>query len=216
VRRHLAPRDFYFRRHGKPLVVTFVNGPMGECDALEEAVWQTEDIELRRLRAFFMGSDCWRSVDSYPQRLNKEWMSVCPGYDAYVEDASIARHVRQDEPLDLDVVRRKAFRADRENGAFFEKQLLRARHANPEIIFISGWNDWQYGRGSCKSRQRDPRNTRKHAKKPFVFRVISCVSWAFCERLGNHIEPAVEYGFQYVDMAARLLGREPETASYQR
>jgi hypothetical protein len=176
VRRRLAPLDFYYHYRGRPLVVTFVNGPMGECDALEEAGWQTADIEFRRLRAFFMGSDCWRYVDSYPQRLNKEWMSVCPGYDAYMEDAYVAKHVRKDSPLDLDSVRRKAFRADRENGAFFERQLLRARYANPSIIFMSGWNDWQYG---------------------------------------NHIEPAREYGFDYVDMAASLLGRATETAPYR-
>ena len=47
---------------------------------------------------------------------------------------------------------------------------------DPEIIFISGWNDWQYG----------------------------------CQ-----IEPAVEYGFKYVDLAAQVLGREAETAPYR-
>lgn len=73
-------------------------------------------------------------------------------------------------------MREKAAVADREDGAFFERQLLRARAGNPEIIFISGWNDWQYG---------------------------------------NQIEPAEEYGCQYVDLAARLLGRERETAAYR-
>ncbi len=34
---------------------------------------------------------------------------------------------------------------EREDGAYFRKQFLRAREVNPEIIFISGWNDWQYG-----------------------------------------------------------------------
>jgi hypothetical protein len=77
---------------------------------------------------------------------------------------------------DLAKVREKAARADREDGAFFKKQLLWAKQADPEIIFISGWNDWQYG---------------------------------------NHIEPAVEYGYQYVDLAAQVLGRAQETAVYR-
>ena len=51
-----------------------------------------------------------------------------------------------------------------------------ARQVNPEIIILSGWNDWQYA---------------------------------------NQIEPAVEYRFQYVDLAARLLGRAAETQSYR-
>jgi hypothetical protein len=63
----------------------------------------------------------------------------------------------------------------REDG-FFEKQMLRVRAVNPEILFISGWNDWQYG----------------------------------CQ-----IEPAKEYGFKCVDTAARLSGREAETAPYR-
>ena len=47
---------------------------------------------------------------------------------------------------------------------------------NPDVLFVSGWNDWAY-----------------------------CLQ----------IEPAVEYGFQYVDLLARLLGRETETLSYR-
>ena len=35
--------------------------------------------------------------------------------------------------------------------------------------------------------------------------------WAWCLQ----IEPAKEYGFTYVDMAARLLGRETETQPYR-
>jgi hypothetical protein len=35
--------------------------------------------------------------------------------------------------------------------------------------------------------------------------------WAWCLQ----IEPAKEYGFQYIDMAARLLGRETETLPYR-
>ena len=65
---------------------------------------------------------------------------------------------------------------DREGGEYFKRQLLRARYGNPDIIFISGWNDWQYA---------------------------------------NHIEPAVGYGYQYVDLAASLLGRSAETAPYR-
>ena len=56
-------------------------------------------------------------------------------------------------------------------------RLLRARYGDPDIIFISGWNDWQYA---------------------------------------NQIEPAVEYGYRYVDLAASLLGRSAETAPYRR
>ena len=100
-------------------------------------------------------------------------MVVSPGFDSYLEQAFLAKRDGND---DLETVRKHASVADREDGAFFERQLLRARTGDPEIIFISGWNDWQYG---------------------------------------NQIEPAVEYGYQYVDLVARLLGRWEETSAYR-
>lgn len=30
------------------------------------------------------------------------------------------------------------------DGKFYQKQLARAAEANPEIIFIASWNDWQF------------------------------------------------------------------------
>lgn len=171
VREHLAERDFYFRFNGKPLVVAFLNG---RNDAINEIECKTNDIEIRRIRPYY--SDVWCYVDFYPQSLNKEWMVVSPGFDDYLENAYIATHVRRDERAYLEEIREKRLFADREDGAFLERQMLRARQIDPAIIFISGWNDWQYA---------------------------------------NQIEPAVEYGYTYVDLAARLLGRSKETEPYR-
>ena len=38
---------------------------------------------------------------------------------------------------------------------------------------------------------------------------------AFHRHYANRIEPAVEYGYRYVDLAASLLGRSAETAPYR-
>jgi len=171
VREHLAERDFYYRFNGKPLVVVFLNG---RNDAINEIECSTSDIEIRRIRPYY--SDVWCYVDFYPQLINKEWTVVSPGFDDYMENAYIARHVKKDDSADLEEIHRRRLFADREEGAFFERQMLRARQVDPAIIFISGWNDWQYG---------------------------------------NQIEPSVEYGYTYVDLAARLLGRSKETEPYR-
>ncbi len=171
VREHLAGQDFYFMYNGKPLVVAFLNL---RNDAINEVECKTDDIELRRIRPYY--TDVWCYVDFYPQQLNKEWMVVSPGFDDYLELAYVARHVQGKEDADLDELREKGLRVDREDGAFFERQILRARQVEPNIIFISGWNDWQYA---------------------------------------NQIEPAVEYGYTYVDLAAKLLGRSEETRPYR-
>jgi glycoprotein endo-alpha-1,2-mannosidase len=140
IREHLAHEDFYFRYHGRPLVVTYLNG---ESDAIDEVEWGNSYFELRRIRPYV--SDVWSYVQHYPQRLRKDWMPASPGIDSYLEDAYLATHFRREPSPDYAVIRERAQRADRENGDYYRKQLVRAREANPEIIFVSGWNDWQYG-----------------------------------------------------------------------
>jgi hypothetical protein len=169
IRENLADRDFYFRYRGKPLVTPFLGGYPASLDEVE---WRNDDFTFRRIRPF--GSDVWSYVHPYPQPLRRDWMVVSPGYDSYLEEVFLARKAGR---CDLAALREKATAADREDGAFFERQILRARAADPEILFISGWNDWQYA---------------------------------------NQIEPAVEYGYKYVDLAARLLGRSEETSVYRR
>jgi hypothetical protein len=49
------------------------------------------------------------------------------------------------------------------------------------------------------------------AVDPKVVFISGWNDWAWCLQ----IEPAKEYGFKYVDLAARLFGREKETAPYR-
>jgi hypothetical protein len=53
---------------------------------------------------------------------------------------------------------------------------------------------------------------RVRAVNPKLIFLSGWNDWAYCMQ----IEPAREYGFEYVDMAARLLGRSDETAIYRR
>ncbi len=169
VRQHLAEKPYYYRYQGCPLVVTYLNGESKDIDQLE---WENEYFSLRRIRPYH--SDVWSYIEFWPQKLNREWMSACPGIDPYMENAYLANK-RETNP-DLAQIRKDSIAIERKDGEYFKKQLLRARQGNPRILFISGWNDWQYG----------------------------------CQ-----IEPAVEYGFKYVDLAALVLGREEETRPYR-
>jgi hypothetical protein len=173
VRENLAECDFYYRYDDRPLVVTYHNG---NNMAIDEIEWENDYFTLKRIRPYH--SDVWSYVEHYPQRLNREWMVASPGFDPYLEMAYVAKYYHKEPDPDFEQIRARGreYAADRENGEYFKKQLLRCRYGDPRVIFISGWNDWQYA---------------------------------------NHIEPAVEYGYQYVDMAARLLGREAETAAYR-
>ena len=173
VKENLAERDFYFHYDGRPLVVTYHNGPNHAIDEIE---WENNYFTLRRIRPYH--SDVWSYVEHYPQRLGREWMVASPGFDPYLEHAYLAKYVRKEPELDFAKIHREGrqYAAEREDGALFQRQLLRVRDGDPRIVFLSGWNDWQYA---------------------------------------LQVEPAAEYRFKYVDMAARLLGREAETAVYR-
>lgn len=171
VRKNLAEGDFYFRFDGKPLVVTYLNSPSAELDAIGREYEKT--FTMRRIATDPALPD-WRYVGPAG---DKECMTANPGFDFFMEEAFIAKYVNK-KPIDEKAYRErgKAAIAQRADGKLFEQQLLQARQVDPKLIFISGWNDW-----AC------------------------CLQ----------IEPAKEYGFRYVDLAARLLGREKETGAYR-
>ncbi|MCX6993807.1 MAG: hypothetical protein NT011_11795 [Kiritimatiellaeota bacterium] len=176
IRTHMAEQDYYYRYKGRPLVVPFLNGLPDANRAIEVIEFENTYFELHRIRPFY--TDVWSYIEKYPQTLRKDWMSVCPGMDPYMEMAYQAKYMEKISSPDYEKIRQDnaQYRVERENGAYYQRQLLRAKQANPDIIFVSGWNDWQYG---------------------------------------NHIEPAVEYEFQYVDLTAKILGRWEETKPYR-
>jgi hypothetical protein len=172
IRKNLADRDFYFRLEGKPLVMSYLNGPAPDHAAIEK---RNESFFAIRHIASDATTPGWRYIGPAG---DKECMTVNPGFDPYMEGAFMTKYVNK-QSVDDAALRehRKAAFEQRADGKLFETQLLKAREVNPKVIFISGWNDW-----AC------------------------CLQ----------IEPAKEYGFKYVDMAARLLGREAETLPYRK
>jgi hypothetical protein len=172
IKEHLANRDLYFKYEGKPLVVPYLNGVLGDLDDTFEKY--RGEFAIRYIRPG--ESDFWSYIEHFPQQIRNGWMCASPGMDAYLENAHVSRHMKCETSPSLETIRAKAERIPRLNGATFIQQLQRAKQNNPAIIFISGWNDWQYG----------------------------------CQ-----IEPAVEYRFLYLDIAAKTLGRWSETKSFR-
>lgn len=139
VRQNISNYEFYFRYKGRPLLLCYINNL--ENRPLDEIEVYNDYFEIRRVRPFYC--DVWSYIEYYPQRLQKECISACPGFDSYIENAYIAKYIKK-EKVDFEELRKISPKADRENGVYYEKQLSRAKSANPDIIFISGWNDWQY------------------------------------------------------------------------
>jgi hypothetical protein len=172
IRKYLAIHDFYYRLDGKPLVVTYLNGPSPE---IEQIVKDSEqDFTHRRITPDVNGKG-WKYFGPLG---DKECMTVNPGANGFMEEAFITKNVNK-QPIDVNSLRQRGKAAIEQlaDGKYFEDQLLKAREIDPKLIFISGWNDW-----------------------------------AWCLQ----IEPAKECGFKYVDLAAKLLGREAETLPYRK
>lgn len=146
IKEYMAEEDFYFRYKSRPLIVSYISGHPGTNRAIEEIECENTYFELRRIRPYY--TDVWSYIEKYPQARRKDWMSVCPGIDAYLEMAYQATHMDHATPPDYEKIRKEVdllYRVERENGAQYRRQLLRAKETNPDIIFVSGWNDWQYG-----------------------------------------------------------------------
>jgi hypothetical protein len=142
VKQYLAEKDFYFRYHGKPLVLPYLNTDY--IDAVDKVFEKQRDyFEVRPVKAY--KSNFWSYIDSYPQQRRGGWMSASPGFDSYLETVYIMRQVHKDTTTPLDQVRVDVPRVDRDGGAYYVLQLGWAKQSNPDIIFVSGWNDWQYG-----------------------------------------------------------------------
>lgn len=172
IRENLADRDFYFKLDGKPLVMTYHNGPTPDLVEIDR---QNEPNFTIRHISPEAGAPGWAYIGPAG---DKECMTVSPGFDGYLEGAFMTTHLDH-KPVAVQALRNhgKVVVAQRAGGKTFESQLLQARQVDPQLIFVSGWNDW-----AC------------------------CLQ----------IEPAKEYGFQYVDILARLLGREAETRPYRK
>ncbi|MGA2255310.1 MAG: glycoside hydrolase family 99-like domain-containing protein, partial [Thermoguttaceae bacterium] len=171
IRKNLANRDFYYRLDGKPLVLSYLNGPAPDHAKIEQDNQQFFTIRHVTSNS---GTPGWKY---FGPAGDHECMTVNPGADGFLEDAFIRKYINK-QPVDDNALRErgKAVITQRANGKYFENQLVKARQTDPKVIFVSGWNDW-----------------------------------AWCLQ----IEPAKEYGFQYVDLLARLLGRESETLPYR-
>jgi hypothetical protein len=139
VRKNLAPRDFYYRFHGKPLVLTYLNGPAPAIDAIDRE--NERFFTLRRVSPDAK-TPGWRY---FGPAGDKECMTVNPGANGFMEEGFITKHVNK-QPVDDNALRQRGRDAvkQRADGRYFENQLLQARRADPEVILISGWNDWAW------------------------------------------------------------------------
>jgi len=76
----------------------------------------------------------WRYCENFPQSVNRECMCVSPGACNLLEFLA-APHV----------VGSVFSKAGDDGGAYLARQFKWALDNQPDLIFVSSWNDWAYG-----------------------------------------------------------------------
>lgn len=175
-------RDCYFKENNQPLIMILSDDDIEE--ELNKLRTKYKDCKIYKVFGGWKNQDGWPYTDTYPQKINPDWIPVSPGYDSSLEEVYLRDMYLKTLKTDIELNKKflrwvedphKSLESIRENpivkalrddGAFYRKQLERALKYNPKYVFISSWNDWQYQ---------------------------------------IQIEPAVEYGFKYVDITSDII-----------
>ncbi len=190
IEKEVMDHPYYFKHRDKPFIMLYINDLIPETISTinkEFPAFTYQKVSGERINPEYSAY-----IEEYPQELKDDWMPVSPGFDSSLEEIYLRDlYIKSDDDGQKKTIRKyfndidatiedirsnPNHKEDWKGGETFKKQLTRAYKHQPEIIFISGWNDWQFG---------------------------------------NQIEPAVEYGFKYVDMTAEILERVEETESYR-
>jgi len=114
----------YFRYKDRPLLIVFVPA---------EAPADRWDDGRFTVRWIGPAPGDWKYFENYPQSVNRECMCVSPGACNLLEYLCAPHVVGQ------------IFSVPREGGAYLARQLKWALDNQPDIIFVSSWNDWAFG-----------------------------------------------------------------------
>jgi hypothetical protein len=147
---------YYYRKDGKPFFIIYIYSNI--TDIIEKAQKKYSSFDLKIVVPDeFKGPNYAKYISKYPQELREDWIPVSPGFDSSLEQMYLRdiykisknENLRQyftDINTNINEVRKNPkFFMNRKDSETYKKQLIRALEHNPEIIFISSWNDWQFG-----------------------------------------------------------------------
>jgi hypothetical protein len=114
----------YFRYQEKPLLIPF-SGAERPAE-----LWQDERFTVRWITP---GPGTWKYYENYPQSVNRECMCVSPGACNLLEYLAAPQVVGN------------VFNVGRDGGAYLAREFKWALDNQPDLVFLSSWNDWAFG-----------------------------------------------------------------------
>lgn len=127
--------ELWFRWHGKPLLMS---NPNGHSDEVRGFFTFRQSWAWSGTEWFADGKDKWPWLDSTPQK---------PGWHTEGVPEQIAVAVAQHPTTNIGRSHQNGKQPDPEHfrtaeGLYFDEQWKRALEVDPQLVFVTGWNEW--------------------------------------------------------------------------
>ncbi len=186
IRDTLVSSRRYYREQGRPFVLVFWDER--DQTVLRQIKDEFRDFAINQVPWSWKGSEGWLYVEGYPQTIRTDWMPVSPGFDSSLEEMYVVDMI--DNPVGLDQRVHEMFKdCLKTHGSRHDFEEIRKA---PLLKAEGGRQDGLYFRRQL---------TRAVEANPRYIFISGWNDWQY----QNQIEPAVEYGYLYVDIAAEVL-----------
>lgn len=154
--------DLWFYWEGKPLILTCQNGLEAVKGDLEDEfiVDSIKDFfTFRSIKTSYVGGpdekDQWSWISTYPQQPfgdngdgTFEQMVVCPAanYSYVYQTATAMNSMYTTSRSYTSLLGQDKSEGAYKYGHFFTEEVERLLEVDPEVMFITGWNEWTAGR----------------------------------------------------------------------
>jgi len=206
--------DLWFYWKGKPLVLAPLNGDVVNSRTITYNSTLLNFFNMRRSWAWTEGQDTWNWIDDYPQGYGwhesssiPEETSVCAGHHP---NSNKGRSYHDGSQPSYNQYKLSGYE---HLGLNLDEQFDRLDQIDPELVFITGWNEWFAGRYIVPDGQQFP----------FLGNMIGPGGTFFVDAYNQEYSRDIEpmkgghtdnYYYQMIDGIRRYKGvRQPQTPS---
>ncbi len=144
-------KDLWFQWEGKPLILGKRDSKKDDGTLLPAAV--QEFFTWRYSWAWNPGQGTWPWIDNYPQGFGWTKDAKTPEEAPVAVAGHPTTNIGRSNlgKVESDVDPKTYLAPDVDKGVYFAKQWKRALEIDPQMVFVTGWNEWYAGRGTFGS-----------------------------------------------------------------
>ena len=185
--KNLFSSKYYLKYNNKPVIFFFHDDL--DPKLIKKLQKEYKDLEINQVNWSCKGDEGPLFFEDYPQTIRRDWMPVSPGFDSSLEEIYQRDMFLNTKDTDPDL--NKLFKRYVQNPDWSVEEI----REKPSLKSKEGRQNGLYYK---KQLERAIKNNPK-----YIY-ISSWNDWQ-CQ---SQIEPAVEYGFKYVDMTAEILDKK--------